>query len=237
MISVCMATHNGEKYIKEQLVSILYQLGPNDEVVISDDGSTDNTLNIIKQINDKRIRVYILKNTDNTRRVHWYVAKNFENALKYANGDIIFLSDQDDVWMPNKVIACLEALKSNDIVLHNLQCVDSELKPLNKNVYHNNFRRKNYLMRHGLHYGCGLAFKKELLKYILPFPKNLVIHDYWIGIVGESVGKLAYIDTPLAKYRIHSLNTSGSSHYKNSIAYKIYYRLYTILSLIKRLRK
>lgn len=95
MISVCMATYNGEEYIKEQLESILCQLGEMDEIIISDDGSTDNTLNIIESYNDSRIKIHI-----NTGK-HGFVY-NFENALQKAKGEYIFLSDQDDIWLPEK---------------------------------------------------------------------------------------------------------------------------------------
>ena len=89
MISVCMATYNGEKYLREQVGSILTQLGENDELVVSDDGSTDSTIDILKSYNDPRIKIFI-----NTGR-HG-VNSNFENALRHADGDYIFLSDQDD---------------------------------------------------------------------------------------------------------------------------------------------
>lgn len=95
MISVCMAAYNGEKYIKDQLSSILKQIGPNDEVVISDDGSKDKTKNIVDSLNDTRIR-YV-----ENRNKHGFT-HNFENALRLAQGDYIFLADQDDIWLDNK---------------------------------------------------------------------------------------------------------------------------------------
>lgn len=124
MISVCIATHNGEKYIKEQLDSILCQLSTEDEVVISDDGSTDSTLEILSDYNDSRIKVYQYKQPYKSRHPHSYVCKNFENALKHAEGDYIFLSDQDDYWMEGKVDKCVELLKTNLLVVHNADLVD-----------------------------------------------------------------------------------------------------------------
>lgn len=237
MISVCIATHNGEKYIKEQLDSILCQLSPEDEVVISDDGSVDTTLEIIKSFNDHRIKVYTMEHKRKGMKSHYYVTMNFENALKLAKGDYIFLSDQDDVWMPNKVATCLEVLKTYDMVLHNLQCVDGDLQPLNRNIYNNSFRPKNYLLKVGKHYGCALAFKRSLLKRILPFPKKLVLHDYWIGIMGESFGKFLFIDEALTQYRIHSYNTSGNAQKTNSLWYKLSYRTYIMLHVFMRVMK
>ena len=94
-ISVCIATFNGEKYISSQLDSILNQVVPVHEIIISDDMSTDNTIEIIKNCNNPIIKIFI-----NKERLG--VAKNFENAIKHANGDFIFLCDQDDIWLKNK---------------------------------------------------------------------------------------------------------------------------------------
>lgn len=166
---------------------------------------------------------------------HYCVTMNFENALKQAKGNYIFLSDQDNVWYPNKVRTCIELLQEYDMVLHNLECVDGDLNPLNRNIYNNSFRPKNYLMRVGKHYGCALAFKGRLLQYILPFPKRLVLHDYWIGILGETFGKFICIHNPLTKYRIHGDNTSGKTQKTNSLFYRLSYRLYTMRHVIMRI--
>lgn len=234
MISVCIATHNGEKYIKEQLDSILCQLSSEDEVVISDDGSTDSTLKIIEGYKDPRIKIHTMVHKLKGMKSHYYVTMNFENALKHAKGDYIFLSDQDDVWMPNKIEVCINALQDYEMVLHNLQCVDGNLQPLNRNIYNNTFRYKNYLMRAGKHFGCALAFRRRLLKFMLPFPKKLVIHDFWIGIIGEIFGRFIFIDELLTKYRIHGANTSGNRQKTNSILYKFMYRFYTIVHVVLR---
>lgn len=235
MISVCIATHNGEKYIKEQLDSILCQLSSDDEVIISDDGSTDSTLEIIEGYKDPRISVYKMVHLFKGMKSHYYVTMNFENALKHVNGDYIFLSDQDDVWYPNKVEICIEMLKEYDMVLHNLECVDSDLKKIDRNIYNNSFRSKNYFLRRGKHYGCALAFRQELIKYILPFPQKLLLHDFWIGIIGETFGHFLFLDLPLTKYRNHENNTSGKSQKKNSLSFKLYYRFYTMWHLLKRI--
>ena len=236
MISVCIATHNGGKYIKEELLSILPQLSADDEIVVSDDGSTDDTINEIMSIADSRIRVVSKEHSQQGRKVHYYVSHNFENALKHAKGDVIFLADQDDVWMPNKVSECLAALENNIAVLHNLECVDGNLDSLGYLWYNSNlqFRRHNWLMRRGKHMGCGLAFKRELLQKILPFPKNMIIHDFWIGLIAELRGWLGFIDKPLIKYRIHGDNASGKTQKKNSLLFKLYYRIYTIVHVCFR---
>ena len=169
MISVCIATHNGEKYIKAELLSILCQLGQNDEIIISDDGSSDNTIAEIMSVNDDRIRIVRKQYCQLKKSVHYYITHNFGNAITQAKGDIIFLADQDDVWYPNKVQECLQALANNIAVLHNLECVDRELNSLGYMWYNeeNEFRRHNWFMRKGKHMGCALVFKRELLEYVI----------------------------------------------------------------------
>lgn len=231
MISVCIATHNGEKYIKTQLLSILQQLSTEDEIVISDDGSTDCTLNIIQSFNDDRIKVYEYTQTVHSNHAHIYVCRNFENALKHAKGDYIFLSDQDDVWLSGKVDECLELLKNNTLVVHNAELVDGDLKSRGKLMYKDEFVFRNFMsLKRGKYYGCTLAFRKELLNAILPFPRHLVLHDHWIGCMAELVGEVYFYNKPLMKYRLHGDNTSSRT--KNVLWYKLYYRAYMFIELL-----
>lgn len=234
MISVCIATHNGEKYIKQQLDSILSQLGQGDEVVVSDDGSTDGTLSVINIMNDSRIKVYHYKQPLTTKHPHEYVCRNFENALNHAQGDYIFLSDQDDEWLPNKVAICMKALESHDLVLHDFSHMDENGNITKALHYNGTFRPKNFFLRAGKHYGCAMAFRRDVLKYALPFPKHLLLHDYWIGILVETLGKFQFVKEPLIKYRIHQQNTSSTS---NPLLYKITYRIKTICHLTIRVVK
>ena len=111
-ISVCMATFNGGKFIREQVMSILPQLGEDDEIIVSDDGSSDETINILNSFQDRRIKVIANKGRHG-------IVPNFENALKNSCGDYIFFSDQDDIWNINKVNTCILALKDADLVVHN----------------------------------------------------------------------------------------------------------------------
>lgn len=235
MISVCIATHNGEKYIKEQLDSILIQLSQEDEVVISDDGSIDATLDIIKSYKDARIKILNFKQPSKTSHTHIYTSRNFENALKQAKGDYIFLSDQDDVWMPNKVEVCLEALKKHDLIVHNMTLIDEQGKILGPNLYPNNIIRQNILMVGGTYYGCALAFSAKWLKIILPFPENLVLHDFWISYLIEKQGKTSYINESLMLYRYRKESVSHSVN--NSVLFKIKYRVIIIISIVMRVFK
>lgn len=237
MISVCIATHNGAHYIKEQIGSILCQLEINDEIIISDDGSTDNTIDILLAFNDKRIKIHFYKQPVKSKHSHTYVCRNFENALRYAKGEYIFLADQDDWWMPDKVEKCVAALTNNILVVHQAEVCDRSLNFKGILMYKNNFVFKNYLsLRRGKYYGCTLAFRKELLDYVLPFPMKLILHDQWIGCMAELKGDVYYERVPLIKYRLHGDNTSGGPS-PNSLFFQIWYRIYMFIHLINRCKK
>ena len=207
-VSVAMATYNGEKYIKEQIETILNNLDDKDELVISDDGSSDMTSEIINKINDKRIILL-----EGPRKG---LKKNFENAIKNTTGDVIFLSDQDDIWMENKVEKVLECFNNNNYILiqHDAVVVDENDKVIYESfAEHRKVKTgviKN-LIKNSYH-GCCIAFRKELIKEILPIPDNIYLHDEWIGIVAELNGKTYFLNEKLIKYRRHSENTSSFKH-------------------------
>ena len=207
-VSVAMATYNGEKYIKEQIETILNNLDDKDELVISDDGSSDMTIEIINKINDKRIKLL-----EGPRKG---LKKNFENAIKNTTGDVIFLSYQDDIWMENKVEKVLECFNNNNYILiqHDAVVVGENDKVIYESfAEHRKVKTgviKN-LIKNSYH-GCCIAFRKELIKEILPIPDNVYLHDEWIGIVAELNGKTYFLDEKLIKYRRHSENTSSFKH-------------------------
>ena len=228
MISVCIATYNGEKFILEQVESILSQLSENDEIIISDDGSKDDTLKILTNIGDERIKVY-----DNKGR-HG-VVPNFENALKHSSGDIIFLSDQDDTWLPGKVETCINALSDCDLVIHNAN-VNYE-KGNHSNIDYFQIRHSGpgylYNLWKNTYLGCCMAFKKEAKSYILPFPKHILWHDMWIALMIELKGKTKFVDGIYLNYRRHGDNASDSSE-KSSFSrwfqfkYRCFFLYYTL---------
>ena len=234
MISVCLASYNGEKYIKEQVDSILAQLSGDDELIVSDDGSNDQTLKILHDYNDNRIKIYHHSYTGKSKRIGDIVSCNFENALKYAKGDYIFLSDQDDIWLPNKVTTMVKALEKVCVACSNAWlltsgniCVCTEL------LYDGRNPLNNYILKSGKYYGCCMAFRKECLDYLLPFPNPMPLHDAWIGLLPEIVGGAIFIDEPLIYYRRHGENLSGGMS-PNSLFYKIWYRLYFLSHVFYR---
>lgn len=232
MISVCIATYNGEKFIKEQLDSILHQLSDGDEIIISDDSSTDATLDIIKKYLDKRIVII-----DN-QKFHSPVY-NFENAIKQAKGDYIFLADQDDVWLPHKIDSLLPHLVENDLVLSNAKVVDASLSMVKERFYKKN-PLKGFISNFSFnpYTGCMLAINRRALRYILPFPPKIAMHDIWIGLCCEIFGKVYFLDENLILYRRHGANLSAAS--ETSVlpyTYRITYRMIVLKELMKRYAK
>ena len=211
MISVCMATYNGEKFIKEQIDSILSQLSDDDELVVSDDGSKDRTIDIISSYNDKRIR--ILHHSAPHGFVH-----NFENALGNAKGDYIFLSDQDDYWMPGKVKTAMGYLTSGiDLVIHNAELVDGKGQPLGTDYYSCMHSKTGFWANiwKTRTLGCCMCFNRKVLEKSMPMPKHIVAHDYWIGMIALKHFKVKFIDDKLLCYRRHGGNVSPSSEKSN----------------------
>lgn len=168
MISVCIATYNGEKFIKQQLTSILEQLAPADEIIVSDDNSKDNTRNIIEELNDGRIKIIDGPGMGSP-------TKNFEQALKHAKGDYIFLADQDDVWKEGKVSICMKYLKDYCCVVSDATVTDGDLKETSSSFFRLNNTKYgkwyNLLLKNG-YLGCCMAFRKELLNAAIPFRKT-----------------------------------------------------------------
>lgn len=209
-ISVAMATYNGEKYIREQLESILKQLNEDDEIIISDDGSTDNTINIIKSFGDKRIKIF-----DGPRNG---VKQNFANAIYNCTGKYIFLSDQDDIWCDNKINIVLKTFEKEKCmcIVHDCIVFDSS----NDDVIYDSFYKYRNSGRgiikniwKNTYIGCCMAFKGVLKKSILPIPNNIEMHDQWIGLLCEKYGESLFINNKLIKYRRHSNNVSELKHH------------------------
>jgi len=230
-----MASYNGELYIKEQINSILFQLSKTDELIISDDGSTDNTIAIINKFHDDRIRLLFHKNKEEKYQFK-NTTKNIEFALQKAKGDIIFLADQDDVWLSNKVSIMLSALNNNHLVVSNCKVTDANLNiiiPSYFNLIHSKEGLIHNLIKNS-YLGCCMAFRRELLNECLPFPDGPIAHDIWIGLIAEKNKKVKFIETPTLLYRRHVTCVSTSSkRSSSSLKFKIYHRFYIVISLIK----
>lgn len=223
-ISVVMATYNGAAFIKEQIDSILSQLPDDSELIISDDGSTDNTIAIIKAYKDPCIR--LIQNQQKKGAIG-----NFENGLQQASGDFIFLADQDDIWLPDKVNTCLQYLTNCDMVVADCSIVNQQLEVIQPSMFSlyqsrpgliPNFIRNRYV-------GCCMAFRKDILAIALPFPKHIPQHDIWLGFVTDLFYTSCFIPQKLILYRRHMGNASVTSQKSPfSLGKKLQFRFNTI---------
>lgn len=229
MISVCMAVYNGEKYLREQIESILKQLSPEDELVVSDDASTDASIEIIERIKDSRL--IILKNENRLGPVY-----NFERALVHCRGDLIFLSDQDDLWLSDKVDACVRKLKEYDLILHDAFVLREnkrqektlfELRHVQQGLF-KNWWKNSYT-------GCCMALKRTILEIALPFPQKLPMHDQWIGICAEKKYRVLFLNSCFIEYRVHENNaTQITGTKKQTFRQRFLWRYYLLKALLSR---
>jgi len=217
-IEILLPTYNGEKYLKEQLDSILNQSYKNIKLIISDDCSKDSTPEILKEYKEKDDRVDIYLQEQNLG-----VVKNIEFLLRKVDSKIFMLADQDDYWLPEKVRKSFEKLEKEnvDIVFGDLEVVDKDLKMIypSFNDYMLLSRRiEKYINTDRLNYlyncftGCTVCGKSWLIEKILPLPENskFVIHDHWIGVIASIYGRQAYLPEKLIKYRQHGDNQVGT---------------------------
>lgn len=228
MVSVVMAAYNGEKYIREQLLSVLKQLSENDEVIISDDHPYTGTYEAVKEYIESDGRIRYIKGPGKG------VIKNFENAISAAEGDYIFLCDQDDVWLDGKVRAVSAELRNGAVVvMHDAIVTDENLNPVKQSFFEvmgsgtgiiKNIIKNTYI-------GCCMAFSKSLKPFILPFPDDLPMHDQWIGLAGEKAGRVALIKEPLIYYRRHSGAVTGG---RTSFSQKLKWRISIIKAVMRK---
>lgn len=233
MISVCMTTCNGERYVQAQIESILNQLGERDELVISDDGSVDRTLELISRRGDGRI--VLVSNTGSSG-----VVRNVENALRHARGEYVFLADQDDVWLPGKVTRMLDALAHCDVAVSNCHVTDSSLAVVHHSLFQmlqsgpgffKNLRKNSYV-------GCCMAMRRDVLSRALPFPEGISMHDWWIGLIAEALFRTEFIAEPLMLYRRHGTNVSLTGRKSSfSLFRKLLWRLVLAKNILYRLRR
>lgn len=205
-ISIAMATYNGAKYLQEQLDSFLYQTRQPDELVVCDDGSTDATLEILEAFREQApfdVRIY--HNESNLGYI-----KNFEKALSLCTGDIIFLSDQDDVWFCNKV----EKMTSILAIRHDIFVLQTDMVLADENMNPTRHTQLGNILALGhspdtFLTGCGTAIRKEWLDLALPIPAEVAAHDNWIHRLALTLGVRALHEKPLQYYRRHGDNASN----------------------------
>lgn len=251
-ISVAMCTFNGEDFIAEQIESIINQTVLPDEIIIIDDGSSDKTIDIIKQLTvNNRIDIKILINEINVG-----VTRNFENAINKCSGDIIFLADQDDVWFSDKIEKMIKPFlsdKNTGLVYCDAIITDSSLTPTDLTVF--NTRGKSRIWQGANRdpedvistpniKGCTMAvaarYKSMFLPVEIKSDNKLWGHDHWIAFVLYCISNVKAVNIPLMYYRIHKKNTSGNVQKKVNITenkqnyYKLLYSTSSVPGKIEK---
>jgi len=206
-VSVLLIAYNGEKYIARQIESIVCQLRRDDELIISDDGSVDQTISIIKNLQQKYQNIKLVYGP------HRGIAANLTNAYMQAKGDIVCFSDQDDIWNPVKLSTISVAFSNNptiDVILHDAQICDQHERMLPYTLFTS--RKSSHgifsnLLR-STYYGCCMCFRRSFLQQYMPLPDNLISYDQYFGLKAEWNKKSLFIDSPLLVHRYHGQNQS-----------------------------
>lgn len=233
MVSIAMAVYNGEKFLQAQIDSILNQLGADDEIIVSYDESSDSSMKILEEYANKDKRVKIFRNPYKPG-----VVKNFQNALEHTSGDIIFFSDQDDVWLPSKVATMVKEFENPEITVafHDAYLTDADLNITANSTFEKrggarettigNLFRLSYI-------GCCMAFRAVYKPVILPIPTIYRSHDWWTGcLLGTGRKKMKAIHQPLIYHRTHGENATPTS--RPPLWYQIQVRWIIVKNIIKR---
>lgn len=212
LVSVALATFNGKKYLRNQLDSICNQTYKNIEIIVSDDASSDETIELLNEYKSK----YGLKYYINDK--NYGLISNFQKAIEHCTGDYIALADQDDIWKPNKIEMLLKNIDNKSLICSDALVIDSNGNVLSHSLfdyaklkffYQDQFK---YLLFGNFVPGCTMLFRKELKDYILPIPQNFQFHDWWIALVAAAIGGIAFCSEPLIMYRKHDSNCSLTAY-------------------------
>jgi glycosyltransferase involved in cell wall biosynthesis len=232
-VSVCLASYNGEKYICEQMESILSELSTFDEIIVVDDCSKDNTIQLIKEFNDPRIKIFL--NDHNRRHVY-----TFNRAISLATNDVIMLADQDDVWLHGRVSLLVNNLIDSGVffISSNYDYIDASGNLIDQVNRHELLSRDsnrnlknimNIFLGRINYFGCAMAFRKELKSIILPVPSYIESHDLWIAMASNIAGSTLHINEKTLMRRLHQLNQTNPNR---SLLLKIKSRIIFLMSIL-----
>jgi glycosyltransferase involved in cell wall biosynthesis len=202
-----MAMYNGAAFVVPQVDSILRQLRDGDELIVVDDASNDGSPALLRGIGDPRVQVH--RNDANAG-----ILRAFEKALRLARGEIVFLSDHDDVWLDgklDKMLAVYRARPDVTMVLSDARLIDEAGREVSESFFSLRGRFATGLVRNFIknkYLGCTLSFRRSMLKHFLPIPSDVPMHDIWFGALNEIYGRTHFIDEPLVAYRRHARNAS-----------------------------
>lgn len=210
-VSVVMAVYNGQRFLPAQMRSVLMQLQPDDQLVVIDDASTDGSYRWLRELDDRRIELY-------QQQTNTGVLRSFECGLRKARNDIVFLCDQDDIWLPGKRTAVVSAFGADVrtlVVVSDAQLIDAADRVIAPSFMktRGGFRSSLWqtLMRNR-YLGCAMAVRRSLLDAALPIPRSVPMHDMWLGALASVLGNTHYLPQALLQYRRHGGNVSPSRH-------------------------
>lgn len=223
MISIALATYNGEKYLRQQIESLYRQTIPFNKLVICDDCSCDNTVSIIEEYASKDNRILFIRNDVNIG-----FRNNFQKAVGLCDGDYILLCDQDDIWLPNHIETLLDNIKGNCLI-----CGGSEL--MSENGFHNgtmlscvlNYRKNIFVPNDSIakfilfyqnpFQGAAMMITSEFARKAFPIPEDIHYHDVWLATLACLYNSFCFVDNPVILYRQHEYNASGVKSNKSKV--------------------
>jgi len=217
LVSILLATYNGEAYLEEQINSLLLQDYPNIEIIACDDASTDNTFEILLQF-EKYTNFHIYRNAQNLGYI-----KNFEKLIELSNGDFTAFCDQDDIWHENKISALISIAEDTGC---GLVYSDAVVIDRDGNVIHSSLRKSQNIefvdqsfqsfYFYNCVTGCTSLARKNVIINFLPFPDGIIVHDWWIAFCFARIDRIRYTHEKLIRYRLHNTNQVGI----NRVSYK-----------------
>jgi glycosyltransferase involved in cell wall biosynthesis len=219
-VQILLATYNGSKYIEKMLDSIIHQSA---DIIIHDDGSSDGTQGILKSYESKTDRVRVI-----TGNPTGSAKNNFEFLMRESDADYLIFADQDDVWMADKVKKLCDAIKFYEkvygddfpLLIHSdLKVVDEQGKEVAESFWkYQNIDPKwgnklNLMLTQNVVTGCAMIINRSLLRKAMPFPKEAIMHDWWLALVASSFGRVIYLEDQLVQYRQHGNNEVGAKRF------------------------
>ncbi|WP_336754002.1 glycosyltransferase family 2 protein [Paraburkholderia tropica] len=219
LVSIALATYNGARYLPELLASIESQTWPRLELVVSDDGSTDDTLDVLRNWRGA-LTIRIVSSGERLG-----IVGNFGRAVAGCEGAYVALADQDDVWSADKIEDMVRALRAQEsqrghalpmLAYCDIEVVDHTLSRISKSYFDQNgksrdaSRLRDFLLSNHIP-GCSMLLNRAAIELATPFPAGIVMHDWWLAMVVASFGAITHVDKPHIKYRQHDNNAVGAS--------------------------
>jgi hypothetical protein len=229
-VDVLLATYNGERFVREQIESILAQTHTNFKILASDDGSKDRTATILKELSTEAPQ-HVFTLPDNTPTGH--PKRNFLRLMKASSADYLCFSDQDDVWLPEKISLTIQAMKGLEerhgvatpaLVFTDLCVVDDQLRTLNASywkraeVHPENIHRLPRLLGENVVTGCTVMMNRSLRDLAIQMPEEAEMHDWWVALLAATFGVAAIVPQATVLYRQHASNVVGSSEQDLSLS-------------------